>query len=99
MIIQSFGNWKKKIYDKNNQKEEKTMAWQKKIPISLMVSISHPTPFKLYRMCDLTKNELELKLVFFGGKILQLGKIKFKKWKKIGFIYRDFFSIFWNKNN
>jgi hypothetical protein len=51
----------------------------KKIPISLMVSISHPTPFKLYRMCDLTKNELELKLVFFGGKILQLGKIKFKK--------------------
>jgi hypothetical protein len=40
-----------------------------------------------------------LKLVFFGGKILQLGKIKFKKWKKIGFIYRDFFSIFWNKNN
>jgi hypothetical protein len=30
-------------------------------------------------MCDLTKNELELKLVFFGGKILQLGKIKFKK--------------------
>jgi hypothetical protein len=54
-----FWQLKKKNYDKNNQKEEKTMAWQKKIPISLMVSIAHPTPFKLYTTCDLTKNELE----------------------------------------
>lgn len=39
-----------------------------------MVSIAHPTHFKLCTMCDLTKNELDYKLVFFGGKILQLGK-------------------------
>ncbi len=43
-----------------------------------MVSIAHPTHFKLCTMCDLTKNELDYKLVFFGGKILQLGKKKFK---------------------
>jgi hypothetical protein len=35
------------------------MAWQKKYTISLMVSIAHPTPFKLCTMCDLTKNELD----------------------------------------
>jgi hypothetical protein len=40
-------------------KKKKKLWHEKKIPISLSVSIAHPTPFKLCPMCDLTKNELD----------------------------------------